>query len=102
MINLQQLLKTVVKQNATDLHLLAGAPPALRIDGRIVRVKSKELSPDDTRKLCYSVLTDEQKARFEQSKELDFSFGIKGMARFRVNLLFQRGAVSGVFRRVPF
>lgn len=102
MINLQQLLKTVVKQGASDLHLLAGSPPALRIDGRIVRVKSREMTPEDTRKLCYSVLTDDQKAIFEEHKELDFSFGIKGMARFRVNLMFQRGAVSGVFRRVPF
>lgn len=102
MINLQQLLKTVVKQGASDLHLVAGSPPALRIDGRIVRVKSRDLTPDETRKLCYSVLTDEQKAYFEEQKELDFSFGIKGMARFRVNLMFQRGAVSGVFRRVPF
>lgn len=101
MINLQQLLKTVVKQNASDLHLSAGSAPALRIDSRIVRVKSKDLTPDDCRNLCYSVLTDEQKARFEQERELDFSFGIKGMARFRVNLFFQRGSVSGVFRRVP-
>ncbi len=101
MINLQQLLKTVVKQSASDLHLSAGTAPALRIDGRIVRVKSRDLTPDDVRKLCYSVLTDDQKARFENERELDFSFGIKGMARFRVNLFFQRGSVSGVFRRVP-
>lgn len=100
-VNLQQLLKTVVKQNASDLHLSVGSPPALRIDGRIVRVKSRDLSPDDVRKLCYSVLTDDQKARFENEREIDFSFGIKGMARFRVNLFFQRGSVSGVFRRVP-
>ena len=101
MINLQQLLKTVVKQNASDLHLAAGSAPALRIDSRIVRVKARDLTPEDVRKLCYSVLTDEQKARFEQNRELDFSFGIKGMARFRVNLFFQRGSVGGVFRRVP-
>jgi twitching motility protein PilT len=100
-INLQQLLKTVVKQNASDLHLSAGSAPALRIDSRIVRVKSRDLTPDDVRKLCYSVLTDDQRARFETDHELDFSFGIKGMARFRVNLFFQRGSVSGVFRRVP-
>jgi twitching motility protein PilT len=100
-INLQQLLKTVVKQNASDLHLVAGTPPALRIDGRIVRVKSKELMPDEVQQLCYSVITDEQKARFETNKELDFSFGIKNTARFRGNLLYQRGVVSGVFRRIP-
>ncbi len=101
MINLQQLLKTVVKQKATDLHLIAGAAPALRIDGRIVKVKSKELEPDEVQKLCYSVLTDEQKAKFELAKEIDFSFGIKNTARFRGNLMLQRGVVSGVFRRIP-
>lgn len=101
MMNLQQLLKTVVKQGASDLHLLAGSPPALRIDGRIVRVKSKELTPNEVRNLCYSVLTDEQKALFEERKELDFSFGIKSTARFRANIFFQRGSVSGAFRRVP-
>jgi twitching motility protein PilT len=100
-IGLQQLLKTVVKQGATDLHIVAGSPPALRIDGQIVRVKAEELSGEDTKKLCYSVITDEQRAEFEASKELDFSFGIKGTARFRANLLYQRGAVSGVFRRIP-
>lgn len=102
MINLQQLLKTVVKQGASDLHLVAGSPPALRIDGRIVRVKSKELSGEEVQNLCYSVITDEQRAKFETHKELDFSFGIKNTARFRGNLLYQRGSVSGVFRRIPF
>lgn len=101
MINLQQLLKTVVKQKASDLHLVAGAPPALRIDGRIVRVKSRPLSPEEVQALCYSILTDEQKARFETQKELDFSFGIKNTARFRGNIMYQRGVVSGVFRRIP-
>jgi len=101
MIGLQQLLKTVVKQNASDLHLVAGAPPALRIDGRIVRVKARELTGDEVKELCYSVLTDEQKARFEETRELDFSFGIKNTARFRGNLMFQRGVVSGVFRKIP-
>jgi twitching motility protein PilT len=101
-INLQQLLKTVVKQGASDLHLVAGSPPALRIDGRIVRVKSKELSGEEVQNLCYSVITDEQRAKFETHKELDFSFGIKNTARFRGNLLYQRGSVSGVFRRIPF
>lgn len=101
MIGLQQLLKTVVKQGATDMHLVAGAPPALRIDGRMVRVKARELSADEVKELCYSVLTDEQKARFETTKELDFSFGIKNTARFRGNLMHQRGVVSGVFRKIP-
>lgn len=102
MISLHQLLKAAVKQNASDLHIVAGSPPVLRVDNKIVRVKSSELSAEDTRKLCYSILTDSQKSKFEANKELDFSFGVKHMARFRVNIFFQRGAVSGVFRRIPY
>ncbi|MCB0414684.1 MAG: type IV pilus twitching motility protein PilT [Bdellovibrionales bacterium] len=100
MITIQQLLKAVVKQNASDLHLIAGSPPILRVNGRVVRVKTEELSGEDTRKLCYSIITDVQKSKFEEQKELDFSFGIKNMARFRANFFFQKGFVSGVFRRV--
>jgi twitching motility protein PilT len=101
MITLHQLLKASVKQGASDLHIVAGSPPVLRVEGRIVRVKSTDLNADQTRQICYSILTDSQKSRFEATKELDFSFGIKSMARFRANLFFQRGAVSGVFRRIP-
>lgn len=101
MITLHQLLKAAVKQNASDLHIVAGSPPVLRVEGRMVRVKSGEMTADHTRQICYSILTDAQKSRFEATKELDFSFGIKSMARFRANLFFQRGAVSGVFRRIP-
>lgn len=101
MISLHQLLKAAVKQGASDLHIVAGSPPVLRVEGRIVRVKSSDLNADQTRQICYSILTDSQKSRFEATKELDFSFGIKAMARFRANLFFQRGAVSGVFRRIP-
>ncbi len=101
MISLHQLLKAAIKQNASDLHVVAGSPPSLRVDGRVVRVKTPDLSADDSRKICYSILTDSQKSKFEATKELDFSFGVKAMARFRANLFFQRGAVSGVFRRIP-
>src|SRR3974390_277395 len=101
MITLHQLLKAAVKQGSSDLHIVAGSPPVLRVEGRIVRVKSQALTAEQTRQLCYSILTDAKKSRFEATKELDFSFGIKGMARFRANLFFQRGAVSGVFRRIP-
>ena len=101
MITLHQLLKAAVKQGASDLHIVAGSPPVLRVEGRIVRVKAADLTPDQTRQVCYSILTESQKSRFEATKELDFSFGIKSMARFRANLFFQRGAVSGVFRRIP-
>lgn len=102
MISLHQLLKAAVKQGASDLHIVAGSPPVLRVDSRIVRVKTEELNAEETRKLCYSILTDAQKSKLEASRELDFSFGIKQLARFRVNMFFQRGAVSGVFRRIPY
>lgn len=100
MITLHQLLKAAVKQGASDLHLVSGAPPVLRVESRIVRVKTDSLTSEDARKLCYSILTDAQKSRFEATKELDFSFGITGLGRFRANLFFQRGSVSGVFRRI--
>lgn len=101
MITLHQLLKAAVKQGASDLHIVTGSPPVLRVEGRIIRVKAPDMTSDQTRQLCYSILTDAQKSRFEATKELDFSFGIKSMARFRANMFFQRGSVSGVFRRVP-
>lgn len=101
MVSLLQLLKFATDQGASDLHLVANSQPALRVNGRIVRVKSETLTKEMTRKLCYSVLSDNQKAKFEEERELDFSFEVKNMARFRANLFFQRGSVSGVFRKVP-
>ncbi len=102
MLNIQHLLKAVLEKNATDLHLIAGASPAMRVNGEIVKVKSEPLTADETKQLCYSILTDTQKAHFEETKEIDFSFGIKGLARFRGNLFFQKGQVSGAFRKIPF
>jgi twitching motility protein PilT len=101
MINLLQLLKFATDQGASDLHIVAGSQPALRVNGRMVRVKSEPLTKEHTRKLCYSVISDSQKSKFEEARELDFSFDVKNMARFRANYFFQKGAVSGVFRRVP-
>ena len=101
MITLLQLLKFAVDQGASDLHIVAGSQPALRVNGRIVRVKTEQMTKEVTRKLCYSVLSDAQKSRFEETKELDFSFDVKNLARFRANFFFQKGNVSGVFRRVP-
>jgi twitching motility protein PilT len=102
MITLQHLLKAVIDKDATDLHIVAGSPASMRVNGQIVRVKMEELSAQDSKDLCYSVLTDEQKASFEEKKELDFSFGIKNLARFRGNLFVQKGYVSGAFRRIPY
>lgn len=101
-LNLNHLLKAMIEKGASDLHITAGTSPSLRIDGSILPMKLPPLSPPDCKKLCYSILTDSQKARFEEEHELDLSFGVKGMARFRANLFFQRGVVSGVFRQIPF
>ncbi len=100
-IPLSALLKTMIDQDASDLHLTVGTPPQFRIQGRMVRVKTDPLTPQDTKELSYSVLTDVQKSEFEQIHELDFSFGVKEIARFRGNLFFQKGAVAAVFRRIP-
>jgi twitching motility protein PilT len=101
MITLLQLLKFATDQGASDLHLVAGSQPALRVNGKILRVRSEPLNKELTRKLCYSVLNDSQKGKFEEAHELDFSFDVKNMARFRANYFMQKGMVSGVFRRVP-
>ena len=101
MINLERLLKVCVQGGASDLHLVVGSAPALRVEGKIVRVKTKELDGSQIKKICYSVLTDTQRSHFENKKEIDFSFGIKGIARFRVNYFYQRGQISAVFRKVP-
>ncbi len=102
MANLHQLLKIMVDQGSSDLHITVGAPPQLRIDGSLVPLKTSPLTPADTRQLCYSVLTDTQKQKFETDNELDLSFGVKGLSRFRGNVFMQRGAVGGVFRLIPF
>ncbi len=101
-INLHQLLRAVVEKGASDLHVTTGTPPQLRIDGALLPLKTPPLTPIDTKQLCYSVLTEEQKVQFERDNELDLSFGVKGLARFRGNLFVQRGAVAGVFRQIPF
>ncbi len=100
-ISLPALLKTMVEQNASDLHITVGVPPEFRISGRMVKVKSDPLNPQDTKELCYQVLTDVQKGEFEKELELDFSFGIKEVSRFRGNMFLQRGNVAAVFRRIP-
>jgi twitching motility protein PilT len=100
--NLHQLLKVMVDKGASDLHVTTATPPQLRLDGDLVPLKTDPLTPIDTKQLCYSVLTDAQKMRFEEDQELDLSFGVKGLARFRANIFMQRGAVAGAFRMVPF
>ncbi len=102
MPNLHQLLKAMVEKGGSDLHITTGSPPQLRIDGKLNPLKSPPLTAPETKQLCYSILTDSQKHRFEESNELDLSFGVKGLSRFRANIFMQRGAVAGAFRTIPF
>src|SRR5688572_26266513 len=96
-VGLAALLKTMVDQDASDLHIVVGIPPELRIHGKVVKVKTDPLSSADTKDLCYSILTEGQKAELEKNLELDFSFGIKDVSRFRGNIFFQRGNIGAVF-----
>jgi twitching motility protein PilT len=99
---MHQLLKTLVDQGGTDLHITTNSPPQIRIDGKMIPLQVPPMTPAETKNIIYSVLTDSQKHRFEESLECDFSFGVKGLARFRANVFFQRGAVAGAFRTIPW
>jgi twitching motility protein PilT len=102
-INLRALLEEMIEKDASDLHIVAGERPKLRIDGDITSASTEDvLTPKDTLSLAYSVLTENQKKRFETENELDFSFGIQNLARFRGNCFKQRGCVSLVIRQIPF
>ncbi len=102
-VNLRALLEEVIEKEASDLHITAGERPKLRIDGEITNASAPDvLTPKDTLQLAYSVLTENQKKRFEQEDELDFSFGIQNLARFRGNVFKQRGCVAMVIRMIPF
>ena len=92
----------MIDQGASDLHITTGTPPLVRIDGQLVPLRTDALNPVDTKTLCYDVLTEAQKLRFEEDQELDMSFGVKNLARFRANFFMQRGAVAAAFRLVPF
>ncbi len=92
----------MIEKGASDLHIATGSPPLLRVDGDVVPLKLAALGPAETKQLCYSVLTEEQRQEFEATKELDLSFGVKGLSRFRANLFVQRGAISAAFRAIPF
>ncbi|MBN2381775.1 type IV pilus twitching motility protein PilT [bacterium] len=102
MVSLPQLLKIMIEKGSTDLHITTGSPPQIRIDGRLEPLDFPPLTAKDTKQLGYSVLTDAQKHRFEEDKELDFSFGVKGLSRFRANIYNQRGAVALAIRTIPF
>jgi len=101
-VTLRQLLEDMVQKRASDLHLTAGVPPTFRIDGRIEPSEYEVLTPEACASLAYSVMADDQRKRYETTKELDFSFGIKNLSRYRANVYLQRGVVSMAIRQIPF
>jgi len=101
MENVKALLEELVNKNGSDLHITVGSPPRLRIDGRLVNLGETPLKPADAKELVYGLLTTDQVAEFEKRKELDFSFGLAGVGRFRTNVFYQRGSVGGVLRSIP-
>lgn len=92
----------MIEKGASDLHITTGSPPRLRVDGKLLPIDHPPLTPADTKAICYSILTDAQKHKFEENSELDLSFGVKALSRFRANIFMQRGAVAGAFRTIPF
>ena len=101
-LTLPALLKAMTDKGGSDLHVTVGSPPRIRIDGDLVKLQTEPLTPVDTKQLCYGVMNDQQKLRFEEDLEIDFSFGIRGMARFRANVYMQQACVAGAFRVVPY
>jgi len=101
-LNIQEMLKELVDRGGSDIHITTGVPPQIRINGKLRSLNYQPLTPKDTRQIAYSILTDSQRHRFEEENELDLSFGIKGLSRFRVNVYMQRGAVAAAFRVIPY
>ena len=102
MTSLDQMLKEMVARGASDLHITTGIPPTVRVHGGLKPLGETPLAPAGTKQLAYSILTDVQKQKFEENKELDFSFGVKGLGRFRANVFLQRGAVGVAIRTIPY
>ncbi len=101
MSTLYQLLQQMIEKGASDLHITTGSPPQMRLHGHLTPMNEPALGPAETKQLIYSVLTDAQKHRFEEENELDLSFGLKGLSRFRANVFVQRGAVAAAIRVIP-
>ena len=103
MLSLHELLKEMIEKNASDLHITTGTAPQLRVDGALGPISGIDpMGAAETKRLCYSILTDAQKYKFEEEDELDLSFGVKGLSRFRANIFMQRGAVAAAIRTIPF
>src|SRR5437764_2658219 len=101
MPSIEAFLREMIERGASDLHLTTNSPPMIRLHGELVALAHPPLSSTDTKNLSYSLLTEAQKKKFEEESELDFSFGIKGVSRFRGNLYLQKGAVGGAYRMIP-
>lgn len=102
MVGLRQLLEEMVKMDASDLHLTVGSPPVVRVDGKLTRMAYDPLTPEMTKKLAYSIMNEKQRLKFETHSELDLSFGIENMSRFRCNVFVQRGNVAVALRQIPY
>jgi len=101
-IGMRELLEEMVAKGASDLHLTAGVPPQYRVDGLVQTSQFPVMTGDETRRLAFSILNEEQKKRFENDKELDFSFGVQGISRFRANVFQQRGVTAMAIRQIPY
>jgi twitching motility protein PilT len=99
--NLKELLETVVRDNGTDLHIVAGSPPMIRVNGSLFKRDTEPLSAQQATNICMSLMTEKHRKAFEHKNEIDFGFGVNGLGRFRVNVYRQRGAVSAAIRRIP-
>lgn len=100
-MQIHELFEVMSAHEASDLHLTEGVAPTIRVHGEMMPLDQATLTAADTRRLCYSVLSEQQKKKFEEESELDFSFGVEGLSRFRGNLFLQKGSVGGVFRAIP-
>ena len=100
-VRIHEMLNFAVQHKASDIHLAAGEVPSVRIDGDVRRLDLDALSPDDARRMAYSIMNEKQKSRFEEEFEVDFSIGLQGLARFRVNVFTQARGVGMVLRQIP-
>src|SRR5438874_13688756 len=101
MVSLEELLQLLVQRGGSDLHITAGSPPRIRIDGKLMPTEFDTLTKEESQKIVYGVLSEDQIAKFEKELELDFSFGVDNLGRFRTNVFLQRGSLGAVFRLVP-
>ncbi len=101
-IKIQGLLRSMVERGASDLHITVGTPPQMRIDGEVHPERTPPLTDEETRELCYALLTPEQRVTFEAERELDFSFSVRNLCRFRANVYLQKGSVAAALRTIPF